>query len=566
MTLTAQTGIGTYGISYRIDDRPGDYLTAGKRAEPYPNPTEILIEDLTCGLRYEFYAWSFGDGITTIPVPDPPVGPVGPVYATPVCAPPPPPTPIPLSAPPAPTNLSVTSTTTDSANLSWRARSGVARYWVQYATTSTGPWLTSSSNVGGITHTVLGLGPGTEYYFQVAAYGDGTTFAAQWGHFSSPAGPEATGHKGTIAVVPNSPAVGSSLEANLHDADGSIVVFSWQWQKLEGVAWTHITGATQNTYTPSTSDIGKVLRAVAFYADSRGSANTAESEPTLQVRWRLEVLPMTDVNAAAGEPYRCLWLEWLAIPNAVRYQLQARIHGEVSEEDPSLHPWSVISNSDDCGEDRTFGINVDADRLLPQGIGLDNEFAFDIRLRAFDDSDSILSTSEAIVTDSPITLANGDSRGSSSGGRAHIEWSISPALPSPSVDQFFVRYRRANADDSAPWSVENLTLADAYIRSLSLRTLYALHFSYVTPTGIDVVAARYSYVWPANSVPSIGTPLGSSERGGVLIPRASNEYRYRICTETFSSVEQETERLDSGHRARARAMGSRYKWNGNHDA
>ena len=86
---------------------------------------------------------------------------------------------------PAPTSVSAGSATRSSINVSWSAVTNATKYQLQYRVGSLGAWRTATSSATSTSHTVSGLDCGTTYQFRVAAYGDGTNFASQWGAWSS---------------------------------------------------------------------------------------------------------------------------------------------------------------------------------------------------------------------------------------------------------------------------------------------------------------------------------------------------------------------------------------------
>ena len=85
---------------------------------------------------------------------------------------------------------------------------------------------------------------------------------------------------GTVTLDDAAPVRATSVTASLSDPDGSVTGLTWQWQRLDGGAWTDITGATNASYTPVAADVGKTLRAVASYDDAQGVGKTATSAPT----------------------------------------------------------------------------------------------------------------------------------------------------------------------------------------------------------------------------------------------------------------------------------------------
>ena len=90
-------------------------------------------------------------------------------------------------APPAPQNLAAETATATSVPLSWDAVAGAAKYRVEYRETSTDTetetvtWTTDDDTLTSTTHTVDELDCGTDYEFQVTAYGDQVVYTAAWG-------------------------------------------------------------------------------------------------------------------------------------------------------------------------------------------------------------------------------------------------------------------------------------------------------------------------------------------------------------------------------------------------
>ena len=81
----------------------------------------------------------------------------------------------------APANLVVDNPSASTVDTGWDAVSGASKYRVQYRRGSSGGWTTATSSETSTSYTVTGLACGTSYQFQVAGYGDGTTWRAAWG-------------------------------------------------------------------------------------------------------------------------------------------------------------------------------------------------------------------------------------------------------------------------------------------------------------------------------------------------------------------------------------------------
>ena len=90
-----------------------------------------------------------------------------------------------LAKPPAPGGLSAPSSGENSVSVSWTALTGADKYEVQYRQGSSGNWTTYKNDITGTSPTVDGLQCDTGYQFRVRAYGDGVTYLADWGAWSS---------------------------------------------------------------------------------------------------------------------------------------------------------------------------------------------------------------------------------------------------------------------------------------------------------------------------------------------------------------------------------------------
>ena len=133
-------------------------------------------------------------------------------------------TPLPvLSAPPALSSVSAGSPSRTSINVTWSAVSGATKYRVQYRRGSSGAWSTPTSDAIGTGHRVRGLSCGTTYQFQVAAYGDGDTYAEAWGAYSSPPSSASTNSCRLNPIfVPSSFSFGVPEDASSGDVVGTL--------------------------------------------------------------------------------------------------------------------------------------------------------------------------------------------------------------------------------------------------------------------------------------------------------------------------------------------------------
>ena len=96
---------------------------------------------------------------------------------------------------------------------------------------------------------------------------------------------------GVVILSQRQPEVSIAIHATASDDDGGVTIRKWVWELYDGVTvtervipffecigfvdeddWTMIAGATSAVYAPKVADVGKCLRATAFYIDSVGRA------------------------------------------------------------------------------------------------------------------------------------------------------------------------------------------------------------------------------------------------------------------------------------------------------
>ena len=112
----------------------------------------------------------------------------------------------------------------------------------------------------------------------VAVYDD----ASNMGRYAESVATDKVGKAGAITLDSEIPSVGEPVTATLVDSDGTISNVLWQWENATSgsqLIWRRIPGAGSVTYTPSTRDVGLMLRATATYDDTTGTGRKAASEP-----------------------------------------------------------------------------------------------------------------------------------------------------------------------------------------------------------------------------------------------------------------------------------------------
>ena len=217
---------------------------------------------------------------TPIPPTDTPIPPTDPPDPEPMDTP----TPAPAK-PSAPTGVSAIPIGQTIIDVRWNRVTGAARYEVQWNTSSSGSsWSKKVVDAPGRYYRVTGLTCDTVYYFQVRAFGNGTTIPAAWSDLSSqdntPTGP-----------CPPPQVKGVTASA---DSDTRITV---EWssldrvdryriqRKLSGGQWSTVrTAVTVTSYTDEGLSCGTTYTyRVAARGD--GSINPRDVAPRYATEW-----------------------------------------------------------------------------------------------------------------------------------------------------------------------------------------------------------------------------------------------------------------------------------------
>ena len=370
---------------------------------------------------------------------------------------------------------------------------------------------------------------------------------------------------GSVTFSHASPQVGVEITATLDDPDGGMRNITWNFQRsTHGVTWDSIfdvtTDAAAITYTPVPDDGGKLLRVSVLYKDAEdppdaGPNKTAVSSP-LTVKLKTPVLDLTPL------PERKAALTWTKKQNANQYVLEFRSIGGA---------WSPYLLMGIGRSAENLAVEIELDDILGTGQGLgDSPFAYQFQLKARlnhgIDTPGDSDFSEAIIViDTPITVADGDSRTAPGGlGQADLEKnSIQGTLGSSYTGgTFSYRYRKlvgfhatANWQPKTEFSRNQAFVFDADrlsetfepdeaehatvepITGLELEKIYAIQLIYEgTSQQNRVYAGRDVYVWPSKRSAGIGPQRPNGERVGsypLNYPMQNTTYSYRICEDTF---------------------------------
>ena len=453
-----------------------------------------------------------------------------------------------IPPPPAPTGLNATAAGPLSVDLSWTSVSEVARHRVKRSLSSSGPWTAVSSNVTATTYTATGLSPDTTYFFTVSAYGDGTTYAAEW---SSESG---TNSAKTPLPVPSTPTGLSSATG-----DGTIYL---GWPDVDyATAYEVEQSSGGGQYSPLPSSpilypavtVGGLTNGVSYEHRVRATNSAGESGWAVK-RTHLPLLAPTNLSITPM-PSREASLSWGAVPGpgSIIYDVQAS--------EGLSGSWSDVPIGTSGTPDTSYEISLDD---ILQSRGLADATSFDFRVRArlvgAPDFDSDYSE-EIMIIDSPITAANGHSPGPDAmDGEAELSWqAIKDVLNDNTYagGAYSFRYRQADGVHSQlAWrpgtyatdkTVDESELVDGNTiggsgHSLKKYAIYAIQLIYEKAGKPKVYAARDVYVWPSDRVSSRSKPgetIGGMPVYHDVIPSKTDgviTYSYRICEETLPSV------------------------------
>ena len=107
----------------------------------------------------------------------------------------------------------------------------------------------------------------------------------------------------TVSLWPVEPRVGTVLRATLSDPDGGVSSVTWRWGSSDdGNNWTNLSH-DEASYTPTTDDTGKYLRASVSYRDAEGSGKSQEAVSDHQVAGREAAPDLTVVEMVTGLSY-----------------------------------------------------------------------------------------------------------------------------------------------------------------------------------------------------------------------------------------------------------------------
>ena len=211
VSWTALTGADKYEVQYR-QGSSGNWST-------YKNDitgTSPTVSGLQCDTGYQFRVRAYGDGVTYRTDWG--------AWATTTAS-------TGLCKPPGPGGLSASAPGENSVSVSWTALTGADKYEVQYRQGSSGNWSTYKNDITGTSPTVSGLQCDTGYQFRVRAYGDGVTYRADWGAWSSASSDVRTSTCPTPTPTPSNPS-GSLAASPMKIAVGQTTTITATWNTV----------------------------------------------------------------------------------------------------------------------------------------------------------------------------------------------------------------------------------------------------------------------------------------------------------------------------------------------
>ena len=270
---------------------------------------------------------------------------------------------------------------------------------------------------------------------------------------------------------------------------------------------------------------------------------TPDTEIASSVPQNLDVTPQSQRRATV-----C----WSPARGAARYVIQATENVANILATPDAE-WYSIGNisatviSDKTPEPQSYFL-LELDAIVTSGgskRGLANRSAFGIRIGATFTGAGTFYSAPIIIIDTPITEANGDSRGTR--GRAHITWDPVRNILNDNYANgpYELRYRQSSGDHTTTtWTPEqfepppntNFRVSGNphTIRNLAHGRSYAVQLVYRDDSGnnhdTDVFSARNVYVWPSVGPPNDGDRVATFPLTARL---QNNRFQYRICDDSF---------------------------------
>ena len=91
--------------------------------------------------------------------------------------------------------------------------------------------------------------------------------------------------EGGVTISSNQPVIGNTLRAKLHDPDGFVVIYYWNWStSVDKRRWIDTGSGWGDSYTPDADDAGRYLQATVRYNDGHGKGKRAIAVTSTKVQ------------------------------------------------------------------------------------------------------------------------------------------------------------------------------------------------------------------------------------------------------------------------------------------
>ena len=241
----------------------------------------------------------------------------------------------------APANFSASASSPTGVDLSWEAVTSAVRYRVEYRLDRVEAWTVGDETITGVIHTVDGLTCGTAYEFRVRAYGDGTTYVANWGAAATAVSKSTTACNQVPEFGSETYAFTVAEDATTGTAVGTVTATDADTDDTVTYA---ITAGNDASLFAIDTGMGAITVAGALdYETATTHTLTVEAsddnEGAATAEVAVEVTNVADTPPAAPDDFTVTWQEedtqfwyrWSPLDGADRYQIQERIPGVLDE-------------------------------------------------------------------------------------------------------------------------------------------------------------------------------------------------------------------------------------------
>lgn len=317
-------------------------------------------------------------------------------------------------------------------------------YEIQYKDSTTSTWTTIRVGSAVTTFTLTGLTNAVSYDWKIGAVtAAGVGTVATW-TASLGSTPYTTPSNSAIPTLTGTPAIGRTLSADkgTWSANGRAATYTYQWQiSSDGTSFTNLSGATQATYTPSSSaDAGKYLRVRVSATNTAGTVS-ADSVATTAVESGLASAPTSLTSTASNGQ---LVLSWV-VPSALNGGIISDYTVEYKKSSDSAYTTVQVGSS-------ATSVTM---------TGLTNAVSYDWRVRAVTAAGAgVVATYSGDLASTPFTTPTYTS-GVSISGDAVVGSTLTAARGTWSANGRVISYSYMwqSSSDQSLWSDTGVTTA-----------------------------------------------------------------------------------------------------------